>query len=564
MFTPTNIVTDVSQATRASANRSSAEPSGEFGETLSALGQEERSSHDEADYSEQDVAAEEEATPESAGSRTSSRLALSFLQKSGVAASSPAKADIGQSVKATVSVTAETTEIQRVATKSGDAQVVLKASDALGNLTEIPAATGETNDAQAALGTDPLAQRGQKAGTGATTDVMAQMIAASDADALSGTVEALTQDGKTGRTSSHDRKFQSVQEARLSKPEAADGDPDAVSDQAADAAIGAGQATADTQVTTEGDVQNSALAVATLLSGLAATEGVQPQAKTSPRGETGSVRSDKDNKALPGSTVVDGGELLDAAVAKDVLEKSILERSVDADETEKRTFRLTSGQSGRSLDMTIGTDQSGKATFDTSTKASSAETVTVLDSRRFLGFTQSVNGAALTSTIAGNSEWQTAMQSGATLPNDQARAGTTNVVNTLKLQMTPIDLGTVTATLRLVGEELTVHLTVETRAAHQQLSDDSTGILGALRAQGFSVDQVTVSMSAQDSNPQMSGDGQQRSADANTQQGNPQSQKQSSGGSEASIRYGSNETEAGSETRPHSADRAGGTSDIYL
>src|SRR3546814_13168401 len=59
------------------------------------------------------------------------------------------------------------------------------------------------------------------------------------------------------------------------------------------------------------------------------------------------------------------------------------------------------------------------------------------------------------------------------------------------LQMNPHALGSVTATLRLVGEALHVHLTVETRAAFRQLSDDSSGMLDALRAQGFSVDQVS-------------------------------------------------------------------------
>src|SRR3546814_10906221 len=64
------------------------------------------------------------------------------------------------------------------------------------------------------------------------------------------------------------------------------------------------------------------------------------------------------------------------------------------------------------------------------------------------------------------------------------------------LQMNPHALGSVTATLRLVGEALHVHLTVETRAAFRQLSDDSSGMLDALRAQGFSVDQVSINIAS--------------------------------------------------------------------
>jgi chemotaxis protein MotD len=86
------------------------------------------------------------------------------------------------------------------------------------------------------------------------------------------------------------------------------------------------------------------------------------------------------------------------------------------------------------------------------------------------------------------------MQPGASLSNAAAQSSTGKVVNTLKLQMTPIELGMVTATLRLSGEELTVHLTVETMAAHAQLTEDSSGIVESLKSQGFAVDQLTVSI----------------------------------------------------------------------
>ena len=145
--------------------------------------------------------------------------------------------------------------------------------------------------------------------------------------------------------------------------------------------------------------------------------------------------------------------------------------------------------------MTIGTGADGTARFDTArASATGAEGVVVLDSRRFLGFNQSANGASLTSAMVQDPEWASAMQPGASLSNAAAQSSTGKVVNTLKLQMTPIELGMVTATLRLSGEELTVHLTVETRAAHAQLTEDSSGIIDALKSQGFAVDQLTVSI----------------------------------------------------------------------
>ena len=58
--------------------------------------------------------------------------------------------------------------------------------------------------------------------------------------------------------------------------------------------------------------------------------------------------------------------------------------------------------------------------------------------------------------------------------------------------MHPIDLGMVTATLRLKDDELHVEIKVETGDAFRQLSDDQSAMVKALRAQGFAVDQVNI------------------------------------------------------------------------
>ena len=130
------------------------------------------------------------------------------------------------------------------------------------------------------------------------------------------------------------------------------------------------------------------------------------------------------------------------------------------------------------------------------------ETVSVVESRRFLGLTPASNGASLVASMTGDAGWSAAMQAG-TLGSDPAGGPTGSAVHMLKLQMNPHSLGSVTATLRLIGEELHVHLTVENRAAYQQLSEDSKGMLDALKSQGFSVDQVTISISpTADADPQ--------------------------------------------------------------
>lgn len=252
-----------------------------------------------------------------------------------------------------------------------------------------------------------------------------------------------------------------------------------------------------------------------------------------------------------------------AAKASNALETS---GSDDAAAVEERTFRLSSARAGsQSMDMKIGSDDQGVVSIEAKNAAGgSAENVVVLDSRRFLGFGQSTNGAALTAAMSGDKTWAAAMSSSASAA-DTALSGTGNVVNTLKLQMNPHDLGSVTATLRLSGDALNVHLTVETHAAMRQLNDDSTGMLDALRSQGFAVDQVTISVvstaqsdsSGQQQQGQQSGQAGQQAAGHDARQGNGAGREQNQSGSQSSTGEGvrgNNEpvsdTAAGGSARP--------------
>ncbi len=153
-----------------------------------------------------------------------------------------------------------------------------------------------------------------------------------------------------------------------------------------------------------------------------------------------------------------------------------------------RIFRFSRADGrGQTLDMTIGgTDR------NESPRSLPVENVTVLDSRRYLAL--SPNTAAVAGALSGDPEWTSAMQPGAALSNAASQASTGKVVNTLKIQIHPMTLGAVTATMRLAGDELTIDLQVETSAAYRQLSDDQRGLVESLRAQGFSVDQVTVTL----------------------------------------------------------------------
>lgn len=176
---------------------------------------------------------------------------------------------------------------------------------------------------------------------------------------------------------------------------------------------------------------------------------------------------------------------------------------------EDRIFRFSRADGrGQTLDMRIGA-----AERNDSPRSLPVENVTVLDSRRYLAL--SPNMGTIATTLSGDPEWTGAMQPGAALSNAATQASTGKVVNTLKIQIHPMTLGAVTATMRLAGDELTIDLQVETAAAYRQLNDDQRSLVESLRAQGFSVDQVTVTLvSAPDKadTAGMQGNGQQNAA----------------------------------------------------
>ncbi|MGO6720050.1 flagellar hook-length control protein FliK [Rhizobium ruizarguesonis] len=166
--------------------------------------------------------------------------------------------------------------------------------------------------------------------------------------------------------------------------------------------------------------------------------------------------------------------------------------SEKAEAADGKTFRISRADGrGVSMDVHIGTDQAGPK--DGSKKAD-VENVSVLESRRYIGLMQNSNSAAVAAALSGDSEWARAMEPSSALSNAAEWTSTGKVVNTLKIQMNPLDLGLVTATMRLSGDALTVDLKVETGAAYRQMKEDHGKILEALRSQGYAVENVTISM----------------------------------------------------------------------
>jgi chemotaxis protein MotD len=121
--------------------------------------------------------------------------------------------------------------------------------------------------------------------------------------------------------------------------------------------------------------------------------------------------------------------------------------------------------------------------------------VEVIESRRFMPAQNlSANAQMLTRTLAeaGTSALAAQRAAPAQPLAQTAVPQTGQTLHTLKLQLNPISLGSVTAVLKLSGEDLSVEIKVQTAEAYRQVKEDTQSILKALRGQGFGVEQITV------------------------------------------------------------------------
>tara|TARA_R110000850_G_scaffold56237_14_gene132618 strand:- start:2009 stop:3544 length:1536 start_codon:yes stop_codon:yes gene_type:complete len=121
--------------------------------------------------------------------------------------------------------------------------------------------------------------------------------------------------------------------------------------------------------------------------------------------------------------------------------------------------------------------------------------VEVIESRRFMPAQNlSANAQMLTRTLAeAGTNALAAQRAAPAQPLAQIGLSQTGqTLHTLKLQLNPVSLGSVTAVLKLSGEDLSVEIKVQTAEAYRQLKEDNQSILKALRGQGFGVEQITV------------------------------------------------------------------------
>jgi chemotaxis protein MotD len=198
-----------------------------------------------------------------------------------------------------------------------------------------------------------------------------------------------------------------------------------------------------------------------------------------------------------------------------------------------------------------------------------AQNVEVLESRRFVA-AQAMGGNAqmLTRSLADTA--QQALQTQHTAPAQSAaipgQPQTGQMLHTLKLQLNPASLGSVTAVLKLSGEELTVDIKVQTAEAYRQLSDDNQAILKALRAQGFGVEQISIQHVV---GPDRSANqAQQQAGQQNSFQGpgsgDAQASGREAGGQGGRNQFGSQHEGQGHDQKPFSSPDARRSDGVYL
>ena len=111
--------------------------------------------------------------------------------------------------------------------------------------------------------------------------------------------------------------------------------------------------------------------------------------------------------------------------------------------------------------------------------------------------------AAIIATVRAEGSWAAYFRD--TQPGAPAQ------LKSLKIQLNPVELGAVTAHLRIKDDTVTVELSAETADAQRQLTTDADTIVKSLRALGLDVDRVTVQVAGRsDAQPQPEPNGQSR------------------------------------------------------
>jgi chemotaxis protein MotD len=389
---------------------------------------------------------------------------------------------------------------------------------------------GHGNQSSAGSSTSAGAEKGNQAGGASASSNGAAD--SNDKTSTSKAADAVAKFALEGKA--HSAKGDPLANGKAAKETAANADAVAHGPQdAKSAAANAAKAAAEkgAQAPAAAAQKGSKEAVAQLL-------GAQVAAKThgkSLKGEAGgdgevSAKKDakeKDKDKSAGSDATDDKATQAANLAAGAIVIQPVRDKASSKDSGERVYRFSRADgSGHSVDLPLEKDKGS------SEKGGKVEHISVLESRRFLSAGEgglSANTKALLSGMSGDKGWAAAMKAASSSHvQSEAAPAPSTPLNTLKIQMNPQNLGAVTATLRLKGDELSVHLSVESGEAFRQLSADKDGLVNSLKSQGYSVDKVNIQLTtvahadkgaAQPSSSSQQQSGQQQSSGQQMQGG---------------------------------------------
>ncbi|VVT25480.1 flagellar hook-length control protein FliK [Hoeflea sp. EC-HK425] len=250
----------------------------------------------------------------------------------------------------------------------------------------------------------------------------------------------------------------------------------------------------------------------------------------------------------------------DQTSVREVMRALGMEGSAQPTDAEAGKRDLRSGNGGRQRDV-------ADRRLDDAMGAKGGK-VEVVESRKFMpAQNMSANGQLLTRTLAEAGSTAIAAQKAA--PAQQltqtglSQPGQT--LHTLKLQLNPVSLGSVTAVLKLTGDDLSVEIKVQTAEAYRQIKEDNQSMLKALRAQGFGVEQISVQHvpgpdRASSQTPQQGFQASQQGTGSNDAQSSGRESGRNNAGQQGTGNQGGQAHEQGSYTGPGT----GRTDGVYL
>ena len=250
----------------------------------------------------------------------------------------------------------------------------------------------------------------------------------------------------------------------------------------------------------------------------------------------------------------------DQTSVREVMRALGMEGSAQPADAEAGKRDLRSGNGGRQRDV-------ADRRLDDAMGAKGGK-VEVVESRKFMpAQNMSANGQLLTRTLAEAGSTAIAAQKAA--PAQQltqtglSQPGQT--LHTLKLQLNPVSLGSVTAVLKLTGDDLSVEIKVQTAEAYRQIKEDNQSMLKALRAQGFGVEQISVQHvagpdRASSQTPQQGFQASQQGTGSNDAQSSGRESGRNNAGQQGTGNQGGQAHEQGSYSGPGT----GRTDGVYL